>query len=146
MKLSARGANFIKGWEKCRLLAYLDGGGVWTIGWGHTGPDVKEGMRCSMGDAHAWFADDVAEAESAVNRLVQVPITQNQFDALVSLCFNIGVNAFAKSTLLKKLNGWDYQGAMREFPRWKYDNGVEVAGLLNRRLQEQGLFREVSAA
>jgi len=139
MKMGTAGMELVKSFESCRLLAYKDGGGVWTIGWGHTG-GVKEFDTCSQEQADAWLAEDMADAEEDVNLYVRVWLTQEQFDALCSLTFNIGGNAFRKSTLVAKLNASNIAGAAKEFLRWKFDNGQEVAGLLRRRQAEQKLF------
>jgi len=82
----------------------------------------------------------VLEAEDAVNRLVKVELTQNQFDMLVSFVFNVGEGQFKRSTLLRLLNQGDYEGAANELPKWKFDNGKMIQGLLNRRLEEQKIF------
>jgi len=118
MKLSEDGINKLIQREGLRLKAYKDTKGIWTIGVGHTGPDVHEGLV--IGELHAYdlFHFDVKWAEDAVNDGVQVPLTQNQFDALVSFVFNIGANAFKKSTMRKFLNMENYEAAGREFDRW----------------------------
>ena len=105
MKLSLNGVNLIHEFESLKLEAYLDGGGVWTIGWGHTGPDVYEGLTCTKEIADAWFIEDVSEAEVVVSHNVSYPINQNMFDALVSFEYNTG--GLTKSTLLKKINEGD---------------------------------------
>lgn len=142
MKTSQSGLDFIQDVEGCKLFAYLDTGGVWTIGVGHTGPEVVQGLTCTMEQAMAWLAEDVREAEDAINKAVKVSLTQNQFDALVSFVFNVGVGAFLSSTLLKKLNAGDYEGAAGQFPRWNKDNGKEIAGLTKRRHLEQSVFQK----
>ncbi len=140
MKISKEGLEFIEDVEGCKLFAYLDTGGVWTIGVGHTGPEVVKGLTWTMQQVTEALIKDTETAQNAVNKLVRVPITQNQFDALVSFVFNVGVGAFTKSTLLRKLNVMDYHGASKEFPRWNKDNGREILGLTKRRLLEQSLF------
>lgn len=140
MKTSKKGIDHIGQSEGIRLTAYLDTGGVWTIGVGHTGPEVVKGLRITYEQAMKWLEEDVKEAEDAVNRLVKVELTQNQFDVLVSFVFNVGEGQFAKSTMLKLLNSGDYIGSANQFPRWKFDNGKEIQGLLNRRLEEQKIF------
>lgn len=142
MKTSKDGLDFIQDVEGCKLFAYLDTGGVWTIGVGHTGPEVVKGLSCTMEQVTKWLAEDVREAEDAINSLVKVPLTQNQFDALVSFVFNVGVNAFKGSTMLQKLNGKDYSGASNQFPRWNKDNGRVITGLTKRRLLEQSVFQK----
>ncbi|MNR34210.1 Lysozyme RrrD [compost metagenome] len=123
-----------------RLTAYLDTGGVWTIGYGHT-RSALAGMQISEARALMLLAQDVAEAVEAVNKLVRVPLEQYEFDALVSFVFNIGVGAFKSSTMLRCLN--DRAEPMRigtEFLRWVYDNGKKIAGLETRRRKERLLF------
>lgn len=136
---SEHGKSFVHDFESCELKAYLDGGGVWSIAWGHV-KDVKKGDTCTLAQANTWYDEDVRETEVAVNHLVTAPITQNQFDALVSFTFNCGINALATSTLLRKLNAHDYDGARDEFPKWNKDNGKVVAGLTRRRAAEANLF------
>lgn len=138
--LSPNGLLLLKNFEKCRLVAYKDSGGVWTIGWGHTGPHIGEGLACTRQQADLWLKNDSGCAQAAINRLVLVPITQNQFDALVSLVFNIGIEAFSASTLLAKINAGRSEAAAAQFERWNHDNGVVVAGLVTRRAAERTLF------
>lgn len=138
MRLSPIGVNLIHEFEALRLKAYLDGGGVWTIGWGHTGVDVYDSLTCTKEQADAWFTEDVAEAEKSVQDCISYPLTQNQYDALVSFEYNTG--GLRSSTLRKKINEGDLVGAAKEFPRWNKDNGKEVRGLTRRRLREQALF------
>jgi lysozyme len=143
MQTSANGLAFIRDHEGCELHAYPDpgsGGEPWTIGVGHTG-GVKPGDTCTMEQAMQWLKEDVQEAEEAVNRLVKVELSQDQFDALVSLVFNIGGGNFAKSTLLKKINALNFEGAADEFPRWNRAAGRVMAGLTKRRHAEQSLFQ-----
>lgn len=139
MVFSQNGLEFTKRHEGLRLQAYRDGGGVWTIGYGHT-KGVKEGDVITKEQADAFLAQDVMGAVGAVTALVKIPITQNQFDALVDFVFNVGSTQFASSTLLKLLNTGDYVAASKQFARWKYDNGKEVAGLVARRKDEADLF------
>lgn len=145
MRLSGRGLQFIALEEGLRLEAYLDGGGVPTIGYGHT-RGVYMGQKCTATEAMNWLREDASEAEIAVTRLVGAPINQNQFDALVSLVFNIGREAFRKSTLLALVNQENYNAAADQFRRWRFDNGVSIPGLLNRRRREQDLFLHPVAA
>jgi lysozyme len=140
VKTSEAGLDHIEQSEGIRYTAYLDTGGVWTIGVGHTGPEVVKGLRATDEQVRAWLEEDVREAEDAVNRLVKVELTQNQFDMLVSFVFNVGEGQFKKSTMLKLINAGDMEGAAAQFPRWCYDNGKMIQGLLNRRLAEQKIF------
>lgn len=142
MKTSGKGREFIKGFEQLRLKAYPDpgtGGEPWTIGWGHT-KGVMQGDRITQEQAEQFFSDDLAVFEMTVNSAIKRPMTQNQFDAMVSLAFNIGGPNFAQSTLVKKFNIGDVQGAADQFPRWKYANGNEMLGLIKRRAAEREMF------
>lgn len=142
MILGVRGLALIKSFEQCRLTAYKDGGGVWTIGWGHTGREVVEGLTWTQAKADDEFHADCAEAQEQVNRcLGDTAVNQQMFDALVSFEYNTG--ALATSTLLKLLNNGNPIGAAREFTRWDHDNGVQVRGLTKRRLAEQALFMSI---
>ena len=130
----------IKTAEGLRLTAYKDGGGVWTIGYGHTGAEVREGLTIPLSEAERLLTRDLRVAEGHVNSAVQVKLTQNQFDALVSFVYNVGGGAFKTSTLLKLLNAGDYEGAANQLPRWNKDNGKVVGGLTTRRHEERELF------
>ncbi len=140
-KINQAGLDLIKAWEGLRLDAYRDGGGVLTIGYGHT-KNVKAGDRITEGTAEKYLREDLGWAEDAVNSFVSAPLTSNQFSALVSLVFNVGAYAFAKSTLLRKLNAKDYSGSAKKSVRWSYDNGKFIQGLKNRRMAELKLFLE----
>jgi len=131
----------IKVWEGLRLRAYQDTGGVWTIGYGHT-KTAKPGMVISEQEAESLLREDIAWVEDVLNTTIEVPVSQKQYDALGSFVYNIGGTQWRSSTLLKKLNQKDYVGAAKEFPKWKYDNGRVIQGLLNRRIHEQQLFIE----
>ena len=110
---------------------------------GHT-KNVKEGDRISQDQANCFLMQDLYSVERAIIRLVKVKINQNQFDALCSLIFNIGISAFNKSTLLAKLNTGDYVGAAEQFRRWNKVNNVVMAGLVRRRQAEEDLFNAIS--
>jgi lysozyme len=143
VKISNTGINLIRGFEDLRLKAYDDGVGVWTIGYGTTainGVAVKKGDTCTAEQAKSYMAQDLKKFESAVNTTVKVPLNQNQFDALVSLTYNIGIGAFKSSTLLKKLNAKDYKGAAEQFLRWNRGGGRVLNGLIKRRKIEMELF------
>lgn len=132
--------NLIKKWEKLKLVAYLPTpDDVWTIGWGHT-LGVEKGDKITKDQAQEFFIQDKQWAEDAVNQNVKVPLTQEQFDALVSLVFNIGANSFSRSTLLKKLNRKDYQGAADQFNVWVKQKGKTLTGLVRRRAEERSYF------
>jgi lysozyme len=138
------GLALIKSYEGLRLDAYLDTGGIPTIGYGHTSaagdPIVIMGQKITEAKANEILKKDVRKFESAVIRLVKVPLSQNQFDALVCFCYNIGEVELSRSTLLRMLNAKDYKGAADQFPRWNKDNGVVLNGLVKRRAAERDLF------
>ena len=116
-------------------------GAPWTAGWGHTGPDVHPGMLVTRDMAGAWLRADVAASVEEVKRAVQVELNQEEFDALVDFVFNIGNGNFETSTLLRKLNAGDTDGAIAEFARWNKAGGVVLAGLVKRREAERVLFQ-----
>ena len=140
MSLSQSGLNHIKGHEGLRTTAYRDPVGILTIGYGHTGADVKPGQKITEAQAEALLRKDVAWAENAVRKHVKVPLTQGQFDALTSFTFNCGAGALQKSTLLKKLNAGDYAGAQAEFGKWVRGGGRVLPGLVRRRNEEAQMF------
>lgn len=133
MHTSEIGRKELCEYEGIRYKAYRDTGGVWTIGVGHTGPEVHKGLVVDKNQVDQWLVEDLKEAEDAIHRWVVVPLTQGQFDALASFVFNIGEYAFRKSTLLKKLNAKDYDGARNQFKRWVLDDGMVQPGLVKRR-------------
>lgn len=134
------GKDIIRQCEGLRLKAYLCPAGKLTIGYGHTGPDVKTGMTITEEDANTLLSRDLVAAEKAIGGAVSVTITDNQFSALVSFVFNLGAGNFYGSTLLKKLNANDVFGAADEFLRWNKVNGQVLAGLTRRREAERTLF------
>ena len=144
MSTSDKGVDLICEFEGKRLTAYDDGVGVWTIGFGTikypNGVRVKKGDTCTLDQAKEYMRHDLIEFEYTVNSSVKVPLNQNQFDALVSLAYNIGSNAFKSSTLVKKLNTGDYQGAADQFNVWINAGGKRMQGLVNRRDKEKLLF------
>ena len=144
MHISPSGIDLICNFEGKRLTAYDDGVGVWTIGFGTTvypnGIKVKKGDTCTEAQAKAFMAHDLKKFEAAVNNAVTVPLSQNQFDALVSLAYNIGTNAFSGSTLVKKLNSNDFRGAADQFDVWVNAGGKRMQGLVNRRAKEKEVF------
>lgn len=143
-KTATRGVELIKEFEGCRLTAYLCPAGVWTIGYGHTGKVdgkvITVGMTITAKKATELLKSDLATFEAAVNSYVTVPITQNMFDALVSFAYNCGAGALKGSTLLKKLNAKDYDGAAAELPKWNKAAGKVLNGLVRRREREKQLF------
>jgi len=153
MKTSSNGAQVLHYFEQCRLEAYPDPGSAdghpWTIGWGDTGPDVKPGLVITQDEADARFARRLErEFEPGVMSLVKVPLTQGQFDALVSFAYNVGLDidtdtlaeGLGDSTLLRKVNAGDFAGAAEEFPKWNKNDGKVMLGLRRRRAAERALF------
>jgi len=142
--VSAAGLGFIGGWEGKENEPYRDIAGVWTVCYGSTGAHVLANGERTDEECIALLDEDVDRFEAAVNRCTPVPKTQNQFDALVSLSFNIGEAAYCRSTLARKFNDGDVLGAADQFPAWSYAtvNGERrmIRGLLNRRLAERVLF------
>lgn len=142
MNISDDGLNFIMTHEGCKLVAYPDpatGGEPWTIGVGHTG-GVQPGDTCTEDQAREWLREDAQTAVRCLNNSLKVPVTQNQFDALVSLVFNIGCGNFGKSTLLRLLNNGDDFAAAQQFLAWNKAAGRVMAGLTTRRQDEFNLF------
>ena len=148
MKTSQAGVDLIKQFEGQRLTAYKCPAGIWTIGYGHTSaagePTVQPGMTITYQEANGILVRDLVKYENAVNRLVTVPLTQNQFDALVSFTYNVGEGALAKSTLLKKLNAGQYDAVPAELMKWTKGGGKELPGLVRRRRAECAMWRGVS--
>lgn len=142
MKINKEGLSIIKQCEGCRLKAYLCPSLIPTIGYGHT-TGVKLGDIITQADAYRYLLQDIKRFEQAVSALVKVPINENQFSALVSFAFNIGVGNLKSSTLLKKLNLRDYKGCSNEFDRWVYgSNKKPLEGLKKRRKLERELFNK----
>ena len=144
MRLNIAGLSLIKAFEGLELSTYKDPIGIFTIGYGHTGPDVQPGMAISERDAEALLKNDVDRFESAVASLIKVPVNENEFSALVSLAFNIGVQRFKESTALRRLNKGDRLGAA-EALEW-FNKGringklTTLPGLTRRRAAERALF------
>jgi lysozyme len=147
VKTSPAGIKAIEGYEGCRLTAYQDDSPqkIWTIGVGHVN-GVVPGMTITQEEAGDLLAEDLANAEAAVNSLVKVPLSQPQFDALVSFTFNLGAGALRESTLLRKLNAGDYQGAAAEFGKWCHAGNQVLPGLVRRRAAEAAMFKETAYA
>lgn len=136
--------NLIKEFEGLRLEAYQCSAGVWTIGYGSTrgisGGSIKEGDTITLDEAEMLLQRDLEPFSEYVNKVVKVPLTQNQFDALVSLVYNIGNGNFKFSTLLRHLNNADYQDAADQFLVWRKAGGKVIRGLEIRRAKERELF------
>ena len=138
-KVSPHGLAMIRDFEGVRHTAYTDSVGVWTIGCGHT-RDVHPGDTIDDATVDRYLLEDLDWVERVLNACVDVPLTQNQVDALASFIFNLGGNAFRKSTLLKKLNRGDYDGAGDELLRWNKASGHVLKGLVRRREKEREVF------
>ena len=144
MQTSEKGIALIKQFEGCKLTAYQDSVGIWTIGYGWTQPvdgkPIRAGMTIKQETAERLLKTGLVSYESDVSRLVKVGLTQGQFDALVSFTYNLGARSLSTSTLLRKLNAGDYAGAADEFLRWNKAGGKILNGLTRRREAERALF------
>ena len=148
MKIGNAGLGLIKKWEGFKSKPYLDGGHVATIGYGST--YYMDGKRVTLNDKPLSELEAYKLMVSVLDRdfvpkidkMIVVQVGQNMFDAMCSLAYNIGSVAFGKSTLLKKVNSLDFEGAAMEFEKWCKDNGKVVQGLLNRRREEKALFEK----
>ena len=139
METSDVGVELIKKFEGKRQVAYQDSAGVWTIGYGHT-KGVYEGQLCIEKTCDRYLAEDIQEVEEYIEKLVKVPLTQNQFDALVAWTFNLGPTNLNESTMLRKLNEGDYDAVPYEMKRWNKAGGEVLEGLVRRRAAEAQLF------
>jgi lysozyme len=137
--------------ESCALEAYPDPGSKdgtpWTIGWGHTGPEVVKGLKWTQRQSDDAFLHDLLKFEGIVDKLVKVAVTQGQRDALVLFCYNVGpgdmkrgIDGLSTSTLLRLLNAGDYAGARLQFARWNKNDGKVMRGLIRRRAAEAALW------
>ena len=150
MKLSQKGVDFIKSHEALRLKAYQDSKGKWTIGWGHT-KGVKPGDEITRAQAEQFIRDDFEWVERTLNADLVTGrdkplVTQNEFDALCSLVFNIGSDAYLESTVRRKIKQGDKMAAARAFKLWVYSNHKFIQGLANRRADEVRLFLQSGQA
>ena len=144
MVTNEAGLGIIKFSESLFLKAYLCPASVWTIGWGTTrypnGSKVRDYDGCTPELAESWLQCEVGMVERQIKKSVKVDLTENQFSALVSLVYNIGITHFNKSTLRKNLNGGDYEGASEQFLVWRKAGGKVLRGLEIRRATEKALF------
>ncbi|OIN44497.1 lysozyme [Pseudomonas costantinii] len=143
MKTSPNGIAVLKYFENCSLVAYPDpatGGAPWTIGWGHTGPEVVPGLVWPQPQADAQLLVDLASREISVSCAVTTSLSQGQFDALVDFVYNLGSGNFQGSTLLRLINAGDMGSAITQFSRWNRAAGVPMRGLTRRRAAEAALF------
>lgn len=150
MRISKQGIDFIKSHEALRLKAYQDSKGVWTIGWGHT-KNVHPGDVITREQAEQFIRDDFAWVERTLNADLVAGrdkplVTQNEFDALCSLVFNIGSDAYLESTVRRKIKQGDKMAAARAFKMWVYSDHKFVQGLANRRADETRLFLQSGQA
>ena len=145
-QISPHGLDKLKQWEGLKTKAYKDTGGVWTIGYGHTAaagtPAPRQGMVITASEAESILLKDLTQYEAAVENNVNVKLNDNQFAALVSFAFNVGINAFKNSTLLKKLNSGNFDAVPVELRKWVKAGGKKVQGLVNRRQAEGYLWME----
>ena len=138
--MNRQAVEIVKRYEGCRLTAYRDAVDIWTIGWGHTGPDVKPGMEWTQDQADEALIHDMETAQAAVGKGVRGSLRECEEAALVSLAYNIGSGAFAGSTVLRKVNEGDYIAAALAFTLFHKAGGKPLKGLLRRRLDEAALF------
>ncbi len=137
---SDAGMALTKSFEGLRLTAYQDVAGVWTIGYGHVGPEACAGKTITEAEADALLREDLQEAVACVDHAVTAAVSQAQFDAMVDFCFNAGRGSFLGSTLLKKVNAGDFAGAAAQFGLWVHAGGEVVPGLVRRRKAEAEMF------
>ena len=140
MKIGKSGEQLIKHFESCKLKAYRDSVGVWTIGWGHT-KTAKGGMIITEAEAEELFEEEIVEYENYINRL-DIDLTQNQFDALVSWVYNLGPSNLEVSTMKKRLLSGDYWDVPAQIRRWDKAGGKTLLGLTRRRNAEALLFAD----
>ena len=139
MKIGPKGIALIQEFEGCKLAAYRDIVGVVTIGYGHTG-SAKMGVTITQDEADELLYGDILNFEECVTKAIRVQVVQEEFDACVSLAFNIGCNAFRASTLLRRLNACQFTEAADAFLMWNMAGGKVVPGLARRRAAERDLF------
>jgi len=148
MRTSSEGIALLHHFESCRLVAYPDPGSKdgrpWTIGWGHTGPEVKKGLVWTQQQADAAFVRDLEATEQLVSQMVP-NASQAEFDAMVSFAYNLGATALRNSTLMKLYKAGDKRGAAEQFLRWNKNDGVIMYGLTKRRTAERALFLGANA-
>lgn len=140
-RVNQAGLDLIKSFEGLRLAAYRCPAGVWTIGYGHTGPNVKPGLRITLAEAEALLKGDLDRFESGVESAIgPASTTANQFSAMVSLAFNIGLGAFQRSTVLRMHRAGNRQRAAAAFLLWVKGGGRTLPGLVRRRTAERALY------
>lgn len=145
MNYSQNAVALVEQSEGCKLTAYPDpgsGGAPWTIGYGHTGPEVHEGMAITQAQAVAYLHSDLSISAACLNAHVTVPLNQNQFDSLCDFVFNEGAEDLITSTLLRLLNAGQYGNAANQLARWNISSGRVLPGLVTRRAAEKALFNK----
>lgn len=140
MTALAHAMALIKRWEGCRLVAYKCPAGIWTIGWGSTGPGITGGVRWTQAQADERLARDVEKFMVGVRKLLRRPVTEAQLGAMTSLAYNIGIGAFGSSTLLRLFNAGQTDLAAAQFAVWRRAGGKVLQGLVNRRADERRVF------
>ena len=141
MKVSPEGAKLIKSFEGCKLHAYQDLGNVWTCGYGATGVGIGKGTKWTQEEADERFLKDLESREQTLTKLIgETPTEQCEFDAMLSLAYNIGMNAFKASTLLKEHKSRHKSRAAAQFLNWNKVNGTVVMGLVRRRIAERLMY------
>lgn len=143
VKINDLGINLIKNYEGLKLTAYQDSVGIWTIGYGETGPLIIPGLVWTKEQAEKSFIKRVKEFADRLTKIIFTSLNDNQFSALVSLAYNVGIANVKKSTLLALINLGDYKGASEEFIKWNKAGGKVLAGLTKRRQAEKELFLKV---
>lgn len=140
MRINDAGLKLLKEFEGCKLEAYQDLVGVWTIGYGHTGEDVSPYWQITQEEADELLRKDLEKFERGVEKLLKVPVTSNEFSALVCFAYNVGLGNLKQSTLLNCINLHNKRQAPNEFLRWNKAGGIPVKGLTRRREAERLLF------
>lgn len=140
MQTNKAGLDLLHSFEGCKLESYQDIVGVWTIGYGTTGPDIVKGLKWTQQQVDDRFKKDLARFEAGVSATCKVSLTPNQFSALVCFAYNVGIQAMSGSTLMKLLNAGKTSEAADQFLRWNKAGGKEVKGLTRRREAERALF------
>jgi lysozyme len=137
-----QGERLIEHFEGCKLTAYQDVGGIWTIGYGHTGKEAYKGAFITQDEATHLLQSDLMDTEEHLDRVLPQNVRGNQFSALCCFVYNVGKRAFDNSTLFQLVRDGDFTNAAEEFLKWDHVNGKQVPGLLARRATERALFMQ----
>lgn len=146
MKFNAEGKKLLKKLEGFKAIPYKDSAGIFTVGWGHTGKDVIPNRLYTLEECEILFNRDVRISSNGIKKTIKCDLNDNQFSALVSFCYNIGISNFINSSLLRRLNNNEEPNivARNEFPKWKFvtklGKKIELDGLIKRRMSELELF------